>query len=368
MSSFDNVITSGLENVKLADLLSQKWEGVVCALNNADTDYLLLSILEDHTAEVFAGIDEVAKTLGVNEKVLVLPEAKADVAGKVAAEASKHGVTLESGIVNVRKFSEYLMLHIATAYDVALATAGKYEDGVYVAVDGTVKKVSGTTKVSDLVNVSEAKAFVAGYKVYPASFAGKTVVELKVPNGVLRALSDRECVVSYADKQLMASRKQSCGKCVFCREGLIQLEHMQREIAAGRGKAEYLDMTREIGEAMCFSTPCSMGQNSALVALSAVEGFDETYQEHFRKVCDVCFSTEVYYVEPMACTGCTKCMSVCPQDAIDGAKDYIHLIDSVDCDRCGKCMEVCEANCIKVSKGRTPKLPNRPYKLGRYRA
>ena len=55
---------------------------------------------------------------------------------------------------------------------------------------------------------------------------------------------------------------------MFCREGLIQLEYMQREIMEGKGKNEFLELTDEIGAAMCFSTSCSVGQTSAKLCLA----------------------------------------------------------------------------------------------------
>ena len=45
---------------------------------------------------------------------------------------------------------------------------------------------------------------------------------------------------------------------------------MQKDVTIGKGRLDELDMTREIGEAMTFSTPCSMGQNASRIALSAV--------------------------------------------------------------------------------------------------
>ena len=58
---------------------------------------------------------------------------------------------------------------------------------------------------------------------------------------------------------------------------------MQKEVKDGKGKAEFIDMTKEIGEAMTYSTPCSMGQNSSRIALTAVEKFAGEYEAHIKK-------------------------------------------------------------------------------------
>ena len=65
------------------------------------------------------------------------------------------------------------------------------------------------------------------------------------------------CMIHETEEVLLAERKQSCGKCTFCREGLIQLHTMVKEITEGQGKKEFTDMMEEIGEAMTFSTPVS---------------------------------------------------------------------------------------------------------------
>lgn len=51
----------------------------------------------------------------------------------------------------------------------------------------------------------------------------------------------------------------------------------------GKGKAEFIDMTKEIGEAMTYSTPCSMGQNSSRIALTAVENLQESMRHISRR-------------------------------------------------------------------------------------
>ena len=121
---------------------------------------------------------------------------------------------------------------------------------------------------------------------------------------------------------------------------------------------------------MTYSTPCSMGQTSALIALSAVENFVSEYTAHIKKKecpAGVCFSTETVYIDPKLCTGCGECMDVCPADCIEGKPKYIHMIDELDCTRCGKCMEVCDDEAIIKTSEKVPKLPNRLTKVGKFK-
>jgi fumarate reductase flavoprotein subunit/NADH-quinone oxidoreductase subunit F len=183
-------------------------------------------------------------------------------------------------------------------------------------------------------------------------------------------LTEKDCIVAETEKKLLETRRQSCGKCVFCREGLIQLAYMQKEITEGRGKMEYLDLTKEIGEAMCDSTPCSMGQTCAKIALTAIDRFADEYEAHIKKKncpAGVCSAFVAMYIDPQSCNGCGDCVDVCPLDCIEGKSGYIHMIDEFDCSKCGKCMEVCEEGAIHKTTGKVPKLPNRLTKVGKFR-
>jgi NADH:ubiquinone oxidoreductase subunit F (NADH-binding)/NAD-dependent dihydropyrimidine dehydrogenase PreA subunit len=371
----------GLCHEKLSDRLNDavteaqeeaKELGVVAALNNADTDTVLLEVLKADPAKVMGGIAIAAYAIGAEKISLQIPEEDTATAEAVKAAAEAAGIEVVMGIVNKRINKGSAILHIVTAANLADAFVESYEAGVYVSVNGeAVKKVACDTKVSDVADLSGAKAVLAGYKYYlPEAIADMTVAEANIDNGVLRVLSENDCIVSETEKKLTASRKQSCGKCVFCREGLLQLQAMQKDMTDGKGKEDYLAMTKEIGEAMTFSTPCTMGQTSSAIALSAIELFESEYVAHYKKKecpAGVCFSTEIIYIDPKLCTGCGDCMDVCPQDCIEGKAKFIHMIDDFDCDRCGKCIEECSDAAIIRTSGKLPKLPNRLTKVGRFK-
>ena len=48
-----------------------------------------------------------------------------------------------------------------------------------------------------------------------------------------------------------------------------------------------------------------------------------------------------YYIDPEKCQACLICARRCPVDAIDGAKNQIHIIDQMHCIKCATCIEVC---------------------------
>lgn len=54
------------------------------------------------------------------------------------------------------------------------------------------------------------------------------------------------------------------------------------------------------------------------------------------------------FIDESNCIGCTKCLVVCPTDAIIGAKKKLHTIVPNYCTSCSKCLDVCPTNCISL--------------------
>ncbi len=363
---FDRLMAAKTESAE-----EQKELGVVAALNNADTEHVLLTVLKEQPEKVMEGISIAAYALETEKKSLHIPEEETELFESLKDIAEKYGVELVTGIVNVRAAKGCAVLHIVTVKNLADLFDGNFEDGVYVSVNKEqLQKVATDKKIAELIDTDDVKALYFGYEYHTPEAADITVGEAKITDGVIRVLTSKDCIVQECQKELLESRKTSCGKCVFCREGLIQLEHMQKEITEGRGKTEFIDLTKEIGEAMCYSTPCSMGQVSAKAALSATELFTKEYEEHIKKKncpAGACTSFVNIYIDPSLCNGCGECMDVCPKDCIEGKAKYIHMIDDFDCTKCGKCMEVCEEDAIVQTTGKLPKLPNRLTKVGKFR-
>ena len=371
---------SGVYREKLTDHIAKAQEAAaeeggelaaVAALNNADTDMVYLELLKKDPQKILEGCAIAALAAGASKAVLTVPEKETELAESLKEKAAECGVEVACEFINIRKNQANLLVHLATCADLADAFDDCYEPGICVSVNGeALKKVPADAKVSEIVDLSDAKAVQVGYAYYTPQECDACVGELNPANGVIRVLTEKNCIVDDAAKKMLAYRGQSCGKCVFCREGLIQLEYMQTETTQGRGKMEFLDLTKEIGEAMCFSTPCSMGQQSARISLSAMSKFASEYEAHIKKKncpAGVCQAFVMIYIDPVACTGCGDCMDVCPKDCIEGKPKFIHMIDEFECDRCGKCVEACEEECIHITTGKVPKLPDRLTKVGKFK-
>jgi len=61
-------------------------------------------------------------------------------------------------------------------------------------------------------------------------------------------------------------------------------------------------------------------------------------------------------IEETACIGCTKCIDVCPVDAIIGAQNQLHTVLEVYCIGCKLCLPPCPVQCISVFEVNEPKM------------
>jgi F420-non-reducing hydrogenase iron-sulfur subunit len=57
-----------------------------------------------------------------------------------------------------------------------------------------------------------------------------------------------------------------------------------------------------------------------------------------------------YYIDPDKCQACMICAKRCPVDAIDGARNVVHVIDQQTCVKCGTCFAVCPPRYGAVTK------------------
>lgn len=54
------------------------------------------------------------------------------------------------------------------------------------------------------------------------------------------------------------------------------------------------------------------------------------------------------FIDENNCIGCSKCLRVCPTDAIVGSKHYLHTVIPKLCTSCEECINVCPTDCISL--------------------
>jgi NADH-quinone oxidoreductase subunit F len=104
-----------------------------------------------------------------------------------------------------------------------------------------------------------------------------------IGSGTLKVFDSDSCAVEMTRDITSYIHTQSCGKCVFCREGSLQLSDILQDIAECKGKPQDLDLLVELGEAMKTGCICSIGQTAANPVLSSIKLFHSDYDAHIRE-------------------------------------------------------------------------------------
>jgi NADH-quinone oxidoreductase subunit F len=104
-----------------------------------------------------------------------------------------------------------------------------------------------------------------------------------VPGGSLAVAAADKCAVDLALKALVLLTAELCGKCVYCREGTIQMVEILKDIAEGRGRPSDVDVLLDIGEGMQKGSLCGLGRNAANPVLSSLREFRDDYEAHIKE-------------------------------------------------------------------------------------
>jgi NADH-quinone oxidoreductase subunit F len=78
-------------------------------------------------------------------------------------------------------------------------------------------------------------------------------------------------------------QSESCGKCVFCREGTMQMAGIMTDITEGRGKAGDIDLLLELGEGLRLGSQCDLGRTAANPVLTAIGYFRDELEAHIKE-------------------------------------------------------------------------------------
>ena len=172
-----------------------------------------------------------------------------------------------------------------------------------------------------------------------------------VGSGGLVIMNDKTCMVNVARFFLEFTQRESCGKCVPCREGTDQMLKMLTDIVEGRGTMETLEKLEELAKAIQKTSLCALGKTAPNPVLSTLKHFKDEYLAHVvEKRCPagVCKALARYEIDPAKCKGCGMCKRACPVQAINGAVGKPHQIDPNKCVKCGNCKNTCKFGAVSV--------------------
>lgn len=109
------------------------------------------------------------------------------------------------------------------------------------------------------------------------------------------------CPVDLSRAFLELCHAQTCGKCVPCRVGLGQLNHLIRKVLNGNATMETLDTMEQTAKSIMESADCAIGYEAAHMVYKGLIGYRDDYIEHIKNGRCTCT-----YNQPV------PCVSLCP--------------------------------------------------------
>ncbi len=182
----------------------------------------------------------------------------------------------------------------------------------------------------------------------------ETLIELgaMMGSGGVIVMDEDTCMVNTARFFLDFTKSESCGKCVPCRVGLVQLHAMLDKIVKGEGELEDLDKLERLCHSVKKTSLCGLGQTAPNPVLSTLRYFKKEYLEHIQDHkcrAGVCSGLVTYTIIADACKSCGICAKNCPVDCISGEKGVPYVINQDVCISCGTCYDVCPFDAITKS-------------------
>jgi len=191
-------------------------------------------------------------------------------------------------------------------------------------------------------------------------YLGDTIVDYDSVNstgaimgsGGMVVMDETTCMVDMARFFLDFTKKESCGKCTFCRVGTQRMLEILTRITKGEGKVGDIETLIELSNQIKDSSLCGLGQTAPNPVLTTIKYFRDEYEAHIRdKKCPAknCKPLLTFEIITDKCTGCMVCKKVCAVNAISGERKMPHVIDQSLCTKCRSCYSKCKFDAISVS-------------------
>lgn len=196
----------------------------------------------------------------------------------------------------------------------------------------------------------------------PVDYESLKEVGAMMGSGGLVVMDEHTCMVDVARYFMDFIQKESCGKCVPCREGTRRLFEILERITSSTKTIPEMDRLERfsgvvymerLAQSIKDTALCGLGQTAANPVLSTLRYFKNEYEEHiFNNRCPsgVCTGMTEYRVIADKCRGCGLCKRKCPVNAIVGEVKHPHYIISDKCIGCGACFHACKFEAVEIVK------------------
>ena len=143
----------------------------------------------------------------------------------------------------------------------------------------------------------------------PVTYEDITKTGAIVGSGGMIVMDESTCMVDMARYFLDFTRKESCGKCNYCRIGTKRMLEILERITEGKGKDGDIELLEELAGKVKDGSMCGLGQTAPNPVLTTIRYFRNEYEDHiYRKKCTArsCKALIKFEITD-ACVGCTLC-------------------------------------------------------------
>jgi bidirectional [NiFe] hydrogenase diaphorase subunit len=102
-------------------------------------------------------------------------------------------------------------------------------------------------------------------------------------SGGLIVMDQTSCMVDVARFFMEFCMEESCGKCIPCRAGTVQMYDILRRITSGEAGVDDLEMLKSLCELLRETSLCGLGQTAPNPVLSTMKYFPQEYESHIRE-------------------------------------------------------------------------------------
>lgn len=196
---------------------------------------------------------------------------------------------------------------------------------------------------------------IVPYKDFAIDFSSITAIGAMIDSVGLVVLNQQRCLVDLSRHLVSFMADESCGRCLFCRDGLALLNSILQKLTAKEGTPEMLNELKKLCRMVSDISACGLGRSAVNPLSTSLHYFWKEFESHLDGVCPAasCKSMICFEIELSKCKACVGCvMKYCPVGAIkensatSGPERY--HIDNELCLRCWTCAQVCPYNCIKA--------------------
>ena len=102
-------------------------------------------------------------------------------------------------------------------------------------------------------------------------------------SGGMIVMDDTSCMVDVARFFMEFCMDESCGKCIPCRAGTVQMHDILQRMTRGQATEEDLDMLQQLAGLLREASLCGLGQTAPNPVMSTLRYFREEYDAHINE-------------------------------------------------------------------------------------